>query len=323
MRPTNTFIILASLATALLAGCSQSGSAGTPLAVPPGAPPAARSSAGKATNLIYSSSYGGNSVTYYLKGTGPNNPVAGTLSGSYYANPLGMGVDRAGDLYISNANDRNVLVYAAGSTKPTNTLDDPDKFPTDVAVAADGNVYVANSSGPIGASGNVVVYAPGATSPTRTLSDPGFYRVMGVALDKSGNVWVSYNFAQGIGSGTVAEFKAGSSTPKETHVKIGSCGGIAIDKAGHFLVVDEEVPSVNVYRPGQRKPLAKLPLPGTAAYLVFNKMSDVLYVADYGLGEIDVFDYTPSKLTQTNTITNGITPSNDNLGVAVTPVQRL
>ncbi|MGC1380441.1 MAG: hypothetical protein WA814_05405 [Candidatus Baltobacteraceae bacterium] len=29
------------------------------------------------------------------------------------------------------------------------------------------------------------------------------------------------------------------------------------------------------------------------------------------------------SLTQTNTITNGITPSNDNLGVAVAPAQRL
>lgn len=322
MRPTNVLTVSASLAAALLTGCAQGGSAGSPLAAAPGAPPAARSSAGKPTNLIYSSSYGGNSVTYYLKGTGPNNPVAGTLSGSF-ANPLGMGVDRAGDLYVSNSNDRNVLVYAAGSTSPTNTLDDPDKFPDDVAVGTDGTVYVANSSGPIGASGNVVVYAPGATSPTQTLSDPRFYRVMGVALDKSGNVWVSYNAAQGIGSGSVAEFKAGSSTPTETHVKIGSCGGIAIDKAGHFLTIDEEVPSVNVYDAHRRKPIAQLKLPGTSAYLVFNKSSDVLYVADYGLGEIDVFDYTPNKLTQINTITNGIVPSNDNLGVAVTPAQRL
>ncbi len=168
-----------------------------------------------------------------------------------------------------------------------------------------------------------MVYAPGATSPTQTLSDVHFYRVMGVALDKSGNVWVSYNAAQAIGSGSVAEFKAGSSSPIETHVKIGSCGGIAIDKAGHFLTIDEEVPSVNVYTIGRRKPIAKLPLPGASAYLVFNKASDVLYVADYGLGEIDVFSYTPNKLTQINTITNGITPSNDNLGVAVTPAQRL
>jgi hypothetical protein len=45
-------------------------------------------------------------------------------------------------------------------------------------------------------------------------------------------------------------------------------------------------------------------------------------VADYDLGEIDVYDYAPSALTQTNTITNGILPSNYNLGIAVYPPQQ-
>ena len=49
----------------------------------------------------------------------------------------------------------------------------------------------------------------------------------------------------------------------------------------------------------------------------------MLYVADYGLGEIDVFRYQPNALKQIDKITNGITPSNDNLGIANTPPQRL
>jgi hypothetical protein len=86
-----------------------------------------------------------------------------------------------------------VLVYAAGSTSPTAILDDPNKFPADVAIGSDGTVYVANGSGPLGASGNVVIYAPGSTSPKATLSDKHFYHVSGVALDKHGNLFVSCN----------------------------------------------------------------------------------------------------------------------------------
>lgn len=99
--------------------------------------------------LIFSSSYGGNSVDNYLKGTGPNNPVAGSLAGNL-SNPQGMGVDEAGDLYVTNSGDENVLVYAGGSTSATGTLNDPNRFPEDVAIAPDGTVYVGNVFGPMG-----------------------------------------------------------------------------------------------------------------------------------------------------------------------------
>jgi sugar lactone lactonase YvrE len=321
MRSVTAVSVGSSLALVLLTACYQ---AASPVSATSSAAAtrASRTASDSQSRLIFSSSFGGNSVDYYLKGTGPNNPLAGTLSGGF-ANPQGMGVDRAGDLYVSNGNDKDVLVYAAGSTSPTGTLDDPNKFPDDVAIAPDGTVYVANGSGPIGASGNVVVYAPGATSPTQTLNDKHFLHVFGVALDARGNLFVSCNAALAIGSGTVVEFKAGSTTPIETHVRLGYSGGVAIDRDGHLLAIDQEVPSINVYVVGKRKPVAKLPLPGASAYLAFNKTSDELYVADYSLGEIDVFRYTPSGLTPINTITNGITPSNDNMGVATTPAQRL
>ena len=281
-----------------------------------------RTAADKPAGLIYSSEFGGNTVGYYLKGTGPNNPLAGTLSGPFAA-PQGMGVDQSGDLYVSNGNDEDVLVFAAGSTSPTGTLDDPNKFPDDVAIARDGTVYVANGSGPIGASGNVVVYAPGATSPTSTLNDGNFLHVVGVALDKNENLFVSCNAQQARGTGTVVEFKAGSSTPIDTHIKLGYAGGIAIDGSGHIAVIDQEVPSLNVYTVGKSKPIATLKLPSASAYIAFNSTSKVLFVADYSKGEIDVFDYSPSKLKHINKITNGIAPSSDNMGIAVTPAQRL
>jgi hypothetical protein len=133
-----------------------------------------------------------------------------------------------------------VLVYAAGSTSPTATLDDPNKFPADVAIGSDGTVYVANGSGPIGASGNVAIYAAGSTSPKATLSDKHFYHVSGVALDKHGNLFVSCNAGQGINSGTVVEFKAGTTKGIETRIVLGFAGGVGFDRNGHLLAIDEE-----------------------------------------------------------------------------------
>jgi len=275
----------------------------------------------RSAGLIYDSSFGGNDVDYYLKDTGPNNPVAGSLSGDFN-NPLGIGVDSHGDLYVANSGAENVLVYAKGSTSPTNTLSDPDKFPDDVAIGSDGTVYVSNGFGPMGASGNVAVYSAGATSPTQYLYSRDFLHVIGVALDKAGDLFVSCNATPG-GGGTVVEFPAASTKGKQTHISLGSAGGVGFDSAGHLLAIDQQTPSLNVYEVGKKKPLYQLTLPGTSAYFAFNKDSTVLYVADYGLGEVDVFHYKPNALKQIDKITNGIEPSNDNLGIADTPPQKL
>jgi WD40 repeat protein len=302
-----------------LAGCSSSSTLGTPNAASAGVAAVARDTAG----LIYASSFGGNTVDYYKKGTGPNNPVAGSLSGSL-SNPWGMAVDKSGDLYVANSGDQNVLVYAKGSTSPTRTLTDSNKFPCDVALGSDGTVYVANGDGPVGASGNVVIYKPGASLPTQTLTNGHFQHVTGVALDKAGNVFVAYNAQQAAASGGVVEFHAPKFTnTTNTHIKLEYAGGVGFDGQGHLLVIDQKGPTLNVYNAGKRKPVAKLTLPGASWFFAFNQDSTQLYVADSQLGEIDVFRYTPTALKQVNKITNGESPSQDDFGVVDTPPQQL
>ena len=283
--------------------------------------PATLQQAGTAKGLIYSSSYGANTVDYYLKGTGPNNPIAGALKGDFAA-PQGIAVNKPGNVYVTNSNGQSVFVYAKGSKSPTLTLVDNNYFPVNVTVAPDGTVYVANGGGDIGASGDVLVYRSGASNPMETLTNGHFLHVEGVALDKNGNVFVSCNAGMGAGTGGVVEFPKGSLTGKDLHITLGAAGGVGFDGDGRLLVMDESVPSLNVYAPGKRKPLHQLSLPGASRYFAFSKTSRVLYVADYDLGEIEVYDYAPNALTKTNTITNGILPSNDNLGIAVYPSQQ-
>jgi serine/threonine-protein kinase len=269
---------------------------------------------------IYSSSFGANTVTYYNKGAGPNNPVAGSLTGSF-ENPEGMAVDKAGNLYVTNSNAKNVLVYPPGATSASLTLTDPNGFPDDIAFGSDGTAYVANLWAPMGNPGSISVYPPGATTPSTTLNDQAFVQVVGVALDKHNNVFVSYDQTNGA-HGTVVEFRAGSSTPTATNIVLGSAGGIGFDKAGRMLVIDQAAPTLNVYHPGSSTPATQLPLPGASLYFSWAKSLKRIYVADYALGEIDVFDYTPAKLTLINTITNGIVASDNNLGIATTTAMK-
>jgi hypothetical protein len=304
-----------------LAGCSSPGAPLGASGVPSSVSAAPARDAGHGT--IYASSFGGNTVDYYLKSSGPSYPVAGSLSGSL-DNPWGMAVDANDDVYVANSEDENVLVYAKGSTSPTSTLEDPNKFPCDVALGSDGTVYVANGSGTMFSAGNVVIYEKGASEPTQTLNNSHFYHVAGLALDKAGNLFVSYNVFGPSKTGGVVEFKApGFTHTANMHVKLGYAGGVGFDSAGHLLVVDQKVPSLNVYTVGKRKPIATLSLPGTSWFFAFNKNSTRLYVADSQLGEIDIFDYTPTALTQVGKITSGLSPSNDDFGVADTPPQQL
>jgi sugar lactone lactonase YvrE len=316
-----TFALCASFSVALLSGCSESGPLTTATAAGAALPSSTHPRAHASSGLIYSAS-GTNSVEYFLKNTGPNNPVAGSISGDFSA-PVGMGVDKGGDLYVANNDAENVLVYRSGSTSPSATLNDPNQFPYDVAIAPDGTAYVASISGPMGASGSLVAYAPGASNPTRTLSDEHFLYVIGVALDKNGNVFASYDAHMVAGTASVVEFKAGKDKPTETHIKLGAAGGIGFDNAGHLVALDLQAQTLNVYDAGKRTPIQKLKLPGTSIFFSFNKDSSRLYLADYSQGKIDEYRYRPDGLTLINTITNGMSPSSYNQGIATTPAQEL
>src|SRR5580704_3641334 len=87
--------------------------------------------------------------------------------------PAGIFVDRHHNLWVADDGGQNVLEYARGGTSPIKTLSDPNVYPNDVTICANGTVYVANHYGMSQISGNVVAYAKGSITPTRALSWPG------------------------------------------------------------------------------------------------------------------------------------------------------
>jgi hypothetical protein len=311
--PPNLPRLLGAGIAAALVGCS--GPAGVTGLAPGSLSGAAARSGTASTGRIYSSSYSDNTVVYYDKGTGPNNPVAGSLAGTFEA-PENMAVDAGGNLYVANGDAQNVLVYAPGATSPTRTLSAPDGFPDDVAIAPDGTVYAANVWGMAGNPGTIEVYANGSATPTSVLRDDAFSEVVGVALDHAGNVFVSYNANHGQ-DGFVEEFHKGNAIA--TKIKVAAAGGIGFDPYGHLLLINRTASTLDVYAPGSSKPLHKLALPGSPIYFKIGSNGKMLYVANFAQGEIDAFDYTPRKLTLFNTISNGMTGSGVNLGIALSP----
>ncbi|HVS46804.1 MAG TPA: hypothetical protein VMS32_09065 [Verrucomicrobiae bacterium] len=91
-----------------------------------------------------------------------------------FANPSGVAVDAAGLIYVSDAGNASVRIFAAGTNgniAPTRVISGPLtllQVPTDIKVDSTGAIYVADAG-----AGKIFVFAAGATgnvAPTTTLA---------------------------------------------------------------------------------------------------------------------------------------------------------
>jgi DNA-binding beta-propeller fold protein YncE len=73
--------------------------------------------------------------------------------------------DGSGNLYVANAGDNDVTVYAPGSTSVLRTISQGVSVPDALGFDGSGNLYVVNYK-----RRTVTVYAPGKTSVLRTIS---------------------------------------------------------------------------------------------------------------------------------------------------------
>jgi DNA-binding beta-propeller fold protein YncE len=99
-------------------------------------------------NLIVSATDGDAVVVYNTGGAGMGiNKVALDGSGLFGSSPTGMALDSAHNrLYVANANENAVEVFAADTMMPLGRV--PTAwYPTTVALAADGTLFIASSKG--------------------------------------------------------------------------------------------------------------------------------------------------------------------------------
>jgi serine/threonine-protein kinase len=145
----------------------------------------------------------------------------------------GVAVDGAGDIYVTDDGNNQVLELPKGASSQVVLPFTGLNKPFGVAVDGAGNVYVADSY-----NSRVLKLAKGSTSqvvlPLTGLSNP-----IGVAVDGAGNLYVS-DFA----TKQVLKLPAGS--PKQVVLPftgLHSPGGVAVDPAGNVYVVDRVDPA--------------------------------------------------------------------------------
>lgn len=210
-------------------------------------------------------------VTIYAASASGNVPPIAVIGGSntLLEEPISVALDASGKIYVLNGGDSGkITVYPplAASTGilneapiaaigGSNTLLDR---PASIAVDASGDIYVANQhGGPIGpgniyAPGGVTIYHSGSNgnvAPTATIvgAATGLVDPLGIALDSSGNIYVSNSAGAFYGTVTltfdasVTVYSAGTAgnvAPIKTIsgpiTGLGSSAGIALDSSGNL-----------------------------------------------------------------------------------------
>jgi hypothetical protein len=329
VRISSSVFAINLLAASLLAGCASGGSA-----VAPGSDmrmPAARTSNATSSHsgnpnitcnaapaLLYASITNLNVVNIYPnpQNTGNPAPVATISPSQGLLNPEGMTV-HGSVLYVANSAGQNVLLFKKCGSGPGASLVDAPYTPVDVAVSSNTTVYVSNSSSTVA---NVTVFPTGNLNynPSLTLTDPNARSAAGITIDKFGNCF--WDFIDTSGAGQVEEFPGCTmpGTVLSLFTPVRNPIGNQMDWPSNHLVVNDAGVSMTyrIASPYTGPPFA-FGLPGFPEYLALRQNEARLYVADAKNGVVQRYKY-PSGVAQPP-ITNGLSPSNPPIGVAVWP----
>jgi uncharacterized protein YjbI with pentapeptide repeats len=166
---------------------------------------------------VASASSGANLVYYRTIST------AGTV-----LSPSGVAVDASGNLYVSDSLLPGVAEFdAAGDA--TRTISSGLGCPSDVAVDASSNVYVADQCGYQG----VEKFDPSG-NPLQTFGQGYACNASGVAVDGSGNVWMSDDSCW-----QLLGFDASGNNTQWVYDCQSNSGHVAVDSSGSLYVSDQ------------------------------------------------------------------------------------
>lgn len=209
----------------------------------------------------------------------------------------------AGNVFVSDPDNDTVWVCPAtlndirrGFGSPTQQLQGVSD-PVQIAVDAQGTIYVANAQVNAAGGGSITEYPRGATSPSRTLTS-GLNTSTGVAVDSLGNVYVSNKYLA-----SILVFGKGKNSPKKT-IKSNLRGpdGLAVDTADNLYIADSTANDVLKLAHGSTMPqslhLKSLSRPIGVAV---DAKGD-LYVSNLLAQSSNVTVYAPGKTTPKATI---------------------
>ena len=264
--------------------------------------------------LLYGSSYDGGYINIYPQFGTNQQPIGKLTSG--LTSPQGLIVDRLHQLWVANTNAFNVVAFKRGATKPFVTLNDPGYYPVSIAVGGNGTVYAANAQGTSGQTGNVTFWKKGSTNPSGTLTYSTFQVVLGIGVDASNNVYVT--FVPKSGPPAVLEFPAGSTNGKLLPMSDTTISDITFDSHAN-LVMEDGSGGLGIWAPPYSGgPTRTLQVFGNEPTLNHAEGKVWIAYANFSNPKIEGYSYTTGKLL--DTITNGWTNNSAiPYGVALDP----
>lgn len=213
----------------------------------------------------------------------------------------GVWVDKKGNVYVANANGADVTEYKKGKGSPTCTYSSGISDPVNVATDDAGNVYIDDFNG--GNAGYIDIFPQCSNTMSKQFDvNRG---PTGVAVDKSGDIFVAYH---GSGStGSFEEFKSGSSSPTPLGATIGpSPGALILDKKSDLIAVDQSGGDVDVIAPPYS---SATPLVGGLSNphdCSLNKKENLLFVSEVYPFSVTVYKYPSGTLVTTLGSSNGL-----------------
>jgi sugar lactone lactonase YvrE len=179
----------------------------------------------------------------------PAFSIAGNATG--LSAPTGVAFDGAGELVVSNSGNGSITIYsqgASGNATPARVLMGATTtiaFPGPISADASGKIYSSNFPN------RLLVFAAGAngnTAPAQTITATGMSTITGIAVDSSGNIYVSDSNASAVF--VFANNANGLSTPIHKITGVTNAMGVALDGANNLYVALFLANSVSVFPPG-------------------------------------------------------------------------
>jgi hypothetical protein len=281
--------------------------------------------AAKAKAGIYASEFYGEDLFGYRN---PNDHDAAPICHIAATFVNGFSVDGAGNLIVPEGSPTEVSIYKGPAlcAKVIGTFSDPYGQASDAASAnatrdtiVVGNIEVSLSD----KVGNIAVCTL-AKGCTRDLTSSTItYEGGGVAIAADGDCWMSSEDNASLSSATLTYFKGCKGSGQAAKGwKNAYYGGLIFDKGGNLIATDFNSAVLWVYKgcnPTCRVVGGPLNLEGNSFYGGLNAKGNELALGDFQYAQVDVYAYSPRKLTYKYSFNAGLTPSDSVNGAAFSP----
>jgi DNA-binding beta-propeller fold protein YncE len=206
---------------------------------------------------------------------------------AHWGIPFGVGVDSAGNVYITDVGNGTLAEWTASSNTLLTLVSSGLSYPVGVAVDADGNVYIAD------VLANAIKKWTATNSTLTTLISSGLNSPQGVAVDGNGNLYIADT-----GNAAIKEW-----TPVDQSLTtlvssgLSQPASVAVDAAGNVYIADQGNIAIAIWTRGNNT-LTTLVSSGLSMPVgVAVDGAGNVYIADLGKRTIDAWTATDGNLT--------------------------